>query len=206
MGRAGADAGADVVNAAEARAWVVRFLDSAEAQAGALGELDRLAGDGDFGTSVIAAVRGARRELGDGPLDRPGAAFSALSTAYLGIGGTSGPLYGMFFRALARTAGDAPVLEAAVLAEGVGAGVAAVQRLGGAQVGERTMVDALQPAAEALETGGSLADAARAARAGADATAGLVARRGRATYVGDAADGVVDPGAALVALFFEAAG
>ena len=117
----------------------------------------------------------------------------------------------MFFRALAKAAGDAPELDLTTLADGVGAGVAAVRRLGGAQVGERTMVDALQPAADALaEAGGTLAGAldaaAGAARAGADATAGLVARRGRATYVGDAAAGVVDPGAALVALFFEAAG
>ncbi|MDA0165324.1 DAK2 domain-containing protein [Solirubrobacter ginsenosidimutans] len=197
------------LNAATARAWVVRFLDAAESEAGALGELDRLAGDGDFGTSVTTAVRGTWRELGDGPLDRPGAAFAALSTAYLGTGGTSGPLYGMFFRALAKAAGDAPELDLATLADGVGAGVAAVRRLGGAEVGERTMVDALQPAADALAAGGTLTGAldaaALAARAGADATAGLVARRGRATYVGDAATGVVDPGAALVALFFEAA-
>lgn len=198
------------LDAAGARAWVVRFLDAAEAEAGALGELDRLAGDGDFGASVAAAVRGARHELGDGPPTRPAEAFAALSTAYLGIGGTSGPLYGMFFRALAKAAGDAPELDRAALAEGLGAGVAAVRRLGGADVGERTMVDALQPAADALAVGdGTLTDAldaaARAARAGADETAGLLARRGRATYVGEAAVGVVDPGAALVALFFETA-
>jgi dihydroxyacetone kinase len=183
----------------DARAWVERFLDAAEAEAGALGELDRLAGDGDFGASVISAVRGARGELGSS------APFAAVSKAYLATGGTSGPLYGMFFRALAKAAGDAEELDLATVSEGVGAGVAAVRRLGGAEVGERTMVDALQPAADALAGGGTLADAARAARAGAEATAGLVARRGRATYVGDAAAGVVDPGAALVAVFFEAA-
>ncbi|WP_053225781.1 DAK2 domain-containing protein [Solirubrobacter soli] len=182
-----------------AREWVERFLDAAEAEADALGELDRLAGDGDFGASVRTAVRSTRRGLGDAP------PFAALSTAYLGTGGTSGPLYGMFFRALAKAAGDASELDLATLADGVGAGVASVRRLGGAQVGERTMVDALQPAADALAAGEGLDAAARAARAGADATADLVARRGRATYVGDAAAGVVDPGAALVALFFEAA-
>lgn len=197
------------LDAAATRAWVDRFLASAEAEAGALGELDRLAGDGDFGASVTAAVRGARLALGDGPPAHPAAAFTALSTAYLGIGGTSGPLYGMFFRAVARRAGDAPVLDRAALADGIGAGVAAVRRLGGAEVGERTMVDALQPAADAIAAEGTLADAldaaARAARSGADETAGMRARRGRATYVGAAAVGVVDPGAALVALFFEAA-
>ena len=184
----------------DTRAWVERFLDTAEEEANVLGELDRLAGDGDFGTSVISAVRGTRRELGDN------APFAALSKAYMATGGTSGPLYGMFFRALAKAAGDADELDLATVSEGVAAGVAAVRRLGGAEVGERTMVDALQPAADALAGGGTLADAATAARAGADATADLVARRGRATYVGDAAAGVIDPGAALVALFFEAAG
>jgi len=197
------------LDAAGARAWVERFLDAAETEAGALGELDRLAGDGDFGASVTALVRGARHALRDDPPKRPAAAFAALSTACLGIGGTSGPLYGMFFRALAQRAGDAPTLDRAALADGVQAGVAAVRRLGGATVGERTMVDALQPAADAMGMDGALTDAldaaARAARTGADETAGLLARRGRATYVGEAALGVVDPGAALVAVFFEAA-
>jgi dihydroxyacetone kinase len=183
-----------------AQAWVERFLDAAEAEADALGDLDRLAGDGDFGASVKSAVRGARLELESGA-----APFTAVSKSYLATGGTSGPLYGMFFRALAKAAGDAPELDLPTVAEGVSAGVAAVRRLGGADVGERTMVDALQPAADALAAGDGLDAAARAARAGADATAGMTARRGRATYVGDAASGVVDPGAALVALFFETA-
>ena len=88
-----------------------------------------------------------------------------------------------------------------------------IQRLGGAQPGDKTMVDALAPAAEALSAAvaaseplaSALADAAAAARAGADATAPMLARRGRASYVGEAARGVCDPGAFTVALFFESA-
>jgi phosphoenolpyruvate---glycerone phosphotransferase subunit DhaL len=201
------------LDGAAARAWVQRFLDAAEREVPALGDLDRRAGDGDFGTNLTTSVNSARRVLGDGPAGDPGQAFAALSTAFLGTGGTSGPLYGMFFRELAKAAGDAAEVDLATLAAGVGAGIGAVCRLGGASVGEKTMVDALQPAADALARAvaagtaldGALRDAAAAARAGADATAGLVARRGRATYVGDAAAGVTDPGAAAAALFFEAA-
>jgi phosphoenolpyruvate---glycerone phosphotransferase subunit DhaL len=89
-----------------------------------------------------------------------------------------------------------------------------VQSLGGAGVGDKTMVDAMSPAADSLaaaaarsrELRADLADAAMAARAGADATAELVARRGRASYVGEVSRGVPDPGAEAVAMFFEAAG
>jgi dihydroxyacetone kinase-like protein len=201
------------LDGAAARAWVERFLATAEREVAALGDLDRRSGDGDFGTNLTTSVNSARRALGGGPAAGPAQAFAALSTAFLGTGGTSGPLYGMFFRELARAAGDAAEVDLATLAAGVGDGVAAVCRLGGASVGEKTMVDALQPAADALAQAAlagsaldaALRDAALAARTGADATATLVARRGRATYVGDAASGVTDPGAAAVALFFESA-
>ncbi|HEY4098139.1 MAG TPA: dihydroxyacetone kinase subunit DhaL [Baekduia sp.] len=201
------------LDGAASRAWVEAFLGAAERDVTALGDLDRRAGDGDFGTNLTTSVNAARRVLADGDAALPAAAFAALSTAFLGTGGTSGPLYGMFFRELGKAAGDQPAIDLPTLAAGVVAGVDAVCRLGGAEVGEKTMVDALRPAADALAAAadagapldGALADAARAARAGSDTTATLVARRGRATYVGDAASGVTDPGAAAVALFFEAA-
>src|SRR4051812_28551304 len=176
------------------RAWVDSFADAVEARRDELSELDRRSGDGDFGTNVAAAL--ARARSGAAGADSAAGVFAAVSKAFLAAGGTSGPLFGMFFRELGR-ADD--------LAAGAAAGLEAVQRLGGAQVGDKTMVDALSPAAAALARGDSLADAARAARAGADSTADLVARRGRASYVGEAARGVLDPGAVTVALFFEAA-
>jgi dihydroxyacetone kinase-like protein len=199
------------LDAAAARRWVDDFLATAERAVEELGDLDRRAGDGDFGTNLTTSIRSARRVLGDAVPDRPAAAFAGLSTAFLGTGGTSGPLYGMWFRELSKAGGTDAEMSLEALAAGVEAGTAAVRRLGGAAVGERTMVDAMQPAADALaasaQAGATLpeavAAAARAARAGSDATATLVARRGRATYVGDAAAGVVDPGAAAVALFFE---
>jgi dihydroxyacetone kinase len=183
-----------MLDAAAARAWVDAFADAVEARRDELTELDRRSGDGDFGVNASAALGRARAAAADA--DSAGSVFAALSKAFLAAGGTSGPLFGVLFRELGRAEGPAA---------GVAAGLEAVQRLGGAQVGDKTMVDALAPAAEALGRGGTLAEAARAARAGADSTADLVARRGRASYVGEAARGVLDPGAVTVALFFEAA-
>ncbi|HVW18590.1 MAG TPA: DAK2 domain-containing protein [Solirubrobacteraceae bacterium] len=199
------------LDAAGARRWAEAFLDAAERDAEALGDLDRKAGDGDFGTNLVTSVRASRARLGDGPLALPADAFSALSAAFMATGGTSGPLFGMWYRELARAAGDGPEIATDGLAAGLAAGLAVVRRLGGAEVGDKTMVDAMAPAAEAVaaaaESGAdvvaALTAAARAARAGAEETASLVARRGRASYVGEVARGIVDPGAATLALFLE---
>ena len=132
--------------------------------------------------------------------------FARVSEGFLDTGGTSGPLLGMWFRELSKA--TAHSADAGALAAGVAAGVAAVQRLGQAQVGDKTMVDAMLPAAEAMtgqDLDADLAAAARAARTGAASTQKLRARRGRASYVGDVAVGVLDPGAVTVALFFESA-
>jgi dihydroxyacetone kinase phosphoprotein-dependent L subunit len=199
------------LQAAQARAWVEAFLDAIAAEADALGDLDRRAGDGDFGSNLRAAERRIRAALDRVPADAgAGAPFAAVSSGFLGTGGTSGPLYGMWFRALAQAGGDGPGVELAALAEAVEDGNATIQRLGGAQVGDKTMLDALVPAAAALRAAAdagaapveALAAAATAADDGARSTADLVARRGRASYVGEVARGVVDPGAATVALLF----
>jgi dihydroxyacetone kinase-like protein len=142
----------------------------------------------------------------------PGEVFEAVSLGFLDTGGTSGPLFGMWFRALGR-AQSGPATTTASLRDGVQAGTATVQRLGRAEVGDKTMVDALVPAGEALDQAvqdglgpsAALAAAARAADEGARSTVDLLARRGRASYVGEVARGVLDPGAATVALFFAAA-
>ena len=116
----------------------------------------------------------------------------------------------MWFRDIAKAAHEPGTVES--LAVGVAAGLATIQRLAGAEVGDSTMVDAIGPAAQALaraaETGTSVGPAldaaATAATAGAESTRDLLARRGRASYVGEVARGVLDPGAVAVALFFAA--
>ena len=151
--------------------------------------------------------------LADGSAETPGAVLNVVATAFMHTGGTSGPLFGMWFMQLARAAGAAPEIGLAELSAGVGAGLEGIQQLGKAEPGDKTMVDALAPAAAALAAAAESGDAARdrtrraaaAARAGADATAPMLARRGRASYVGEAARGVCDPGAFTVALLFESA-
>jgi dihydroxyacetone kinase-like protein len=147
--------------------------------------------------------------------------LTVAASAFLDeVGGTSGPLFGLLFQELAAavaevngSADGAPGMDpTAALAMGVARGLAAIQRVGEASVGDKTLVDALAPAAAALQAqpaGGSpreaLGQAADAAWEGVRGTARLTARRGRASYLGDRAAGVPDPGAMGVGLLFTAA-
>ena len=200
----------DTLTGSAALAWIRRFEDDFAAAEHQLTEMDRRAGDGDFGTNVASALRRVDKALpteGDATVAN---VFQAVAKGFLATGGTSGPFFGMWFRNIAKsTPDDASVGQ---LAEGVNGGLAAIQKLGGAQVGDNTMIDALSPAAHALTDAGSsglplpaaLAAAATAARTGAQSTGELIAARGRASYVGELARGVLDPGAVVIALFFEA--
>lgn len=204
------------LDATFARRWVEAFAADFGSQATVIADFDRRAGDGDFGANLTAALRRARDVLeADDPQSFAGV-FFAVSKGFLNTGGTSGPLFGMWFRDIAKAA-DADHLAVRDLADGVANGLATIQRIAGAEVGDSTMVDAIVPAAEALSgiaagddsTDGGLSSAltaaAEAAAAGAGSTRDLIASRGRASYVGDAARGVLDPGAVTVALFFAAA-
>ena len=123
-----------------------------EGAAPALGDLDRRAGDGDFGDNIRTAMKNLGRELDAGePADFRGW-VTAMSRAWLGVGGTSGPLFGMFFRDLAKATGeDAEAVPTVTqLADALAAGQATIQKYGEAEVGDKTMVDALAPAVTAL--------------------------------------------------------
>ncbi|WP_033295820.1 dihydroxyacetone kinase subunit DhaL [Amycolatopsis jejuensis] len=189
-----------------AQHWIEAFAASVREHAAGLADADRLAGDGDYGDNLTSAVQRAEKALQATKPDTPGGVLLAVSDGFLATGGTSGPLFGMWFRELGRSVGAE--LTTAGLAEGAARGAATVQRLGKAEVGHKTMVDAMVPAASALAAGGPLDEAldraAAAALQGAESTKDLVARRGRASYVGEHAVGVVDPGARTVALFFAA--
>ena len=195
------------------RAWIAEFVDAFRARRAELDELDRRSGDGDFGSNLLSAVESVERKLQGAPAASVSEIFAALSSAFMDAGGTSGPLFGVWFREFARASADAGGLDREALAGASAKGLAAVQRLGGAGAGDKTMVDAMLPVTESLADGAAqsrelraaLADAAVAARAGADGTAQLIARRGRESYVGEVSRGVPDPGAEAVAMFFEAA-
>lgn len=183
--------------------WVRRYIARVVTGHEELTELDRRAGDGDFGDNLLGSVRRAEESLADGT-----PAFAALAGAFRAAGGTSGPLFGMWYRGFARIAGEP--LTADAVASAARQGLDSVRRAAGAEVGDNTMVDAMAPAVAALEAAGGDVDgavlaAAEAARAGAESTVGLLGRRGRSSYVGDHAKGVMDPGALAVAWFFEAA-
>ncbi|MFE9829001.1 dihydroxyacetone kinase subunit DhaL [Streptomyces halstedii] len=194
------------------RDWMHRFADSVYATEAELTALDQRVGDGDFGNNLTAGVRAAQRLLdAHGEGSGPSATLGFMATAFLDeIGGTSGPLFGLLFQALSRAAsGDG--LTAAGLAEGAQQGLAAIRRVGDASPGDKTLVDALTPAAAALRAsegtppGRALARAADAAWQGVHDTAGLSARMGRASYLGERVTGIPDPGAVGVALFFASA-
>jgi dihydroxyacetone kinase-like protein len=184
----------------------------ADGAAEALGDLDRQSGDGDFGSNLTSAFTRVRGEIeSTSPTTYP-QWLTAVSRGFLGTGGTSGPLFGMFFRDLARcTTASTPTLTE--LASGLRSGLATVQRYGKADVGHKTMVDAIAPAAEALTARAAdgtdaveaLDAAAAAATTGALSTRDIVARRGRASYVGEVSRGVLDPGAAAVAIMIQCA-
>ena len=129
------------------------------------------------------------------------------------VGGASGPLYGTMFIDMGKAAAGKETISTAEWAEILGAGLAGIQRRGKAEPGEKTMVDALLPAIEALERAASagapldqaLADSAEAARQGMEATIPLVARKGRASYLGERSAGHQDPGATSSHLLLQAA-
>ena len=183
-----------------AEAILRRGCEAMIAAARDLDALDARAGDGDTGATLAAAARALVLAAPRMPMGPPGAMMGAIAQE-LGqtMGGSSGVLLAIFFSAAGETSlagGDVPTA--------LRAGLARMREVGGAAPGDRTMIDALAPALEALDAG--LPAAAEAARAGAEATAAMDrAGAGRAAYVGpDALRGNVDPGAEAVARLFEA--
>jgi dihydroxyacetone kinase len=178
-----------------------------------LTQMDQLVGDGDLGISLERGARAVEEALRSYPLDDPAATLHALAmTLQRALGGTSGPLYTAFFLRAAGSLRHGHAHDPKTWAAAFQAGCAAIAELGGAGQGDRTMLDALLPAAETLQravnAGGPVADALRAAGAaglaGARATADMIPRRGRSSYLGTRALGHVDPGAEAVAVWLGA--
>jgi phosphoenolpyruvate---glycerone phosphotransferase subunit DhaL len=176
------------------------------------GDLDSVVGDGDFGYSL---ARGFENVLAgwDG-FDRTdaGTFLTKVAVTMSGrIGGTSGPIWGTaFLRAGTTLKGKAEVTGADVVAA-LRAAVEGIKARGGADLGEKTLLDALVPMTDTIEqqlAGGASAEAvtkaaATTARAAAEATRPMVARRGRASYTGERSIGSLDPGAVAVAVLAE---
>ncbi|MFF2523236.1 dihydroxyacetone kinase subunit DhaL [Streptomyces liangshanensis] len=185
------------------RRWLTTAGAAVEREADHLTELDSAIGDADHGANLQRGFRAVTAALEkEGPL-APGAVLTLAGRQLIStVGGASGPLYGTLLRRTGKELGDAPAVTPARFAEALAAGVAAVAQLGGAKAGDKTMLDALEPAVAVLGT--SFAGGAEAARAGALATVPLQARKGRASYLGERSVGHQDPGATSAALLLAA--
>lgn len=185
------------------RRWMTAVAASVEREANHLTELDSAIGDADHGSNLQRGFTAVTEVLEKDAPATPGAVLTLAGRQLIStVGGASGPLYGTLLRRTGKALGDDDEVTQDQLARAFAAGVAAVGRLGGAQAGDKTMLDALLPAAEALAT--SFDGAANAARAGAEATVPLQARKGRASYLGERSIGHQDPGATSSALLVEA--
>jgi ATP-dependent dihydroxyacetone kinase len=174
------------------------ILQNAEAE---LNSLDARVGDGDTGSTIATAARHIASSLHKMPLAKLDQFFAAVSDALTrGMGGSSGVLLAIFFASASLASA-----KGAVWPEALKAGLDRMMEYGGAAAGDRTMIDALQPALDVLSTNGSLVKAARAARKGANATGNMTqARAGRSTYVSaEKLKGYNDPGAEAIALLLE---
>ena len=201
-------------DAGAAHAWLLAVAEAVEAAGDRLTELDSAIGDGDHGANLRRGFRAVAATM-DGPdPETPGELLvKAGMTLISSVGGASGPLYGSAFRAVGKalnTPQPNPGADAGQLAAALTAGLDAVRRLGAAQLGDKTIVDAWAPATDAFtaaaDDGGDMARAASAAaaaaEAGALATVPLQAHKGRASYLGERSIGHQDPGATSTALLF----
>jgi dihydroxyacetone kinase len=175
--------------------------------------LDQAVGDGDLGISLVRGASAILSGLPGYDLANPAAALAALSgTLRHALGGTSGPLYAIFLLRAAREMEGADGSDLAAWAQAFAAGVAAIGELGDAKRGDRTMLDALIPASEALLSAAqcqrslevALTAMVSAARVGADATAEMTPRRGRSSYLAGRTQGHADPGAVAATVWLDA--
>ncbi|MFJ8649461.1 dihydroxyacetone kinase subunit DhaL [Streptomyces sp. NPDC093546] len=190
------------------RRWMAAAAAAVEREADRLTELDSAIGDADHGANLRRGFAAVAEVLDKEPPATPGAVLVLAGRQLIStVGGASGPLYGTLLRRAGKALGDAAEVTPAALAEALRAGVAAVAQLGGAKAGDKTMLDALEPAVEALGAappGEAFAAAARAAEEGALGTVPMQARKGRASYLGERSIGHQDPGAASSALLIAA--
>ncbi|MEV7085928.1 dihydroxyacetone kinase subunit DhaL [Streptomyces sp. NPDC093085] len=208
------ESAARTLDAAFFRRWLgVVAAGAVEEAAARLTELDSAIGDADHGSNLQRGFRAVAEALAAEEPGSPGAVLALAGRRLIStVGGASGPLYGTLLRRTGKALGDSPEVTPAAFAEALRAGVAAVAQLGGAAPGDKTMIDALEPAVAALAAGAGAAGdgtpafraAADAAERGAVATVPLQARKGRASYLGERSIGHQDPGATSSALLLAA--
>ncbi|MEW6058834.1 MAG: dihydroxyacetone kinase subunit DhaL [Actinomycetota bacterium] len=193
--------------------WIRELADQIRGQRDYLTQLDAAIGDADHGINMDRGMTMAVARLGEMTEARPGAILVSIGDSLvLGVGGAAGPLYGTGLRSLGKALGDEDCFGLEDLLAGLRSSLQAIQSLGAASVGDKTIVDAFAPAVSAFEralrAGGDVVSAAtrarEAAEEGARSTIPLQARKGRASYLGPRSVGHQDPGATSTALVFTA--
>ncbi|MFL5828818.1 MAG: dihydroxyacetone kinase subunit DhaL [Solirubrobacteraceae bacterium] len=203
-----------IVRAATITRWLLEAEQEINAQSDYLTQLDAAIGDGDHGINMRRGFDAVGKALaGQGDSLPPGRLLIlAGKTLVSTVGGASGPLWGSALRRAGRTLGDAEEFDGGQLAAALDAALEAIVELGAAAPGDKTIVDALGPATQALHE--ALADgtplaaamqaAADAAKRGAEATVPMQARKGRASYLGERSIGHQDPGATSATIILAA--
>jgi dihydroxyacetone kinase-like protein len=197
-----ADRGLDVVEA---------LIATIDTNAMELSEIDGAIGDGDHGVNMRKGFLLAAQRLAS-TTDLAGCLQILGDTLLTEIGGSMGPLYGSYFEEMARVAAGSPAIDAAQFGRMLDAGVEIVLDVGGARVGDKTLVDVIVPATDAYNASvtmgrtfvEALGEMKTAADRGRDSTRDMVARVGRASRLGERSRGVVDPGATSCALLLAA--
>jgi len=205
----------EVVDVAVLDRWLRGFAALVGEQRDELTRLDSAIGDADHGTNLHRGLTAVVAALDEGaPFDGPAALLKQVGMTLVSkVGGASGPLYGTFFLRMATAAGARGTLDGQAFAACLRAGLEGVVARGKAARGDKTMIDALEPAVDAFETmlaarrplDVALRAARSAAQAGRDATTPMLARKGRASYLGERSIGHQDPGATSAALLVAAA-
>lgn len=200
------------LDAAFVRRWITLLDQQVAGARQLLNGLDAAIGDADHGTNMTRGLAAARTALEASPPATPASACGDVGRAMVAsIGGASGPLFGTVFIALGRALPEAAEVAPTDVVGGLRESLRAVQQLGAAVAGDKTMIDAIAPAVAELEARmggrGSLPEAlkwaAAAAHQGAVDTIPLRARKGRASYLGPRSEGHQDPGATSSAMLFE---
>src|SRR5215211_6727035 len=170
-----------------------------------LTKLDSEIGDGDHGNNMHRGFKAAVERLESGDASTPAGVLKAVSMALISkVGGAAGPLYGTAFLRASSALGDKEEVSAEEAADALEAALGGIKQRGKAEVGDKTIVDALEPAGEGSVAGG-FRSAADAAKEGAESTVPLTAKRGRASYLGARAAGHKDPGATSTYMLLDAA-
>jgi phosphoenolpyruvate---glycerone phosphotransferase subunit DhaL len=190
--------------------WMRRFAGEMSEHRQELVRLDTAIGDGDHGTNMDRGMKAAIERLDAAEQPDPAAVLKTVAMALVSkVGGAAGPLYGTLFLQMSGALTGREQVEIADWAAAWRKGLEGVQARGKAELGDKTMVDAMTPAVEALEQAkdldGGLRAAAEASEEGMKATVPLVARKGRASYLGERSEGHQDPGATSVTYLFQSA-